>query len=348
MRFLPPTWSRNDTTAPGVFELGRAQRNRVSTPEDFLAAERERSDLLGARTEILFHQLYDWIAATLAAAFPVCLEISGEDRRILAAIAQQAQLDLADTDDHSVEAAADQIVWRNAARAAALVLFDQLAGELAGLDRQSDVDTSVRWTDSEWVDRVVTDRRFNSSRFSRASSLVGEEVPLALRVAAKAVTEWERFQAPGEHLRYRGVSLFLLANRGSNQLQALKAESATIAYLEGELAGQNDRFLIFKPDVMIMAVGSRLYFDDSHNDGVVTVAAGDAEAIAPRPYRFSVNVHSAKPVTVRHEHQSGPVSTLSFTSSDDQATVALPRSEVQPLSDDSFLLQADVQHQLPR
>ncbi len=342
MKFPPFLSGRTETDPPGVFELKHTLLNRVRvlSMEAFQSAERERQEQLGARTEILFHQLYDWIATQLALEFYVPLQLDDNDATVLSRIASNAKVELVSQDDRSAEVAADQIVWRNAARATALVLFDRLGGYIEELGSQSEADPSIRWSDTEWVDGVLTDSRFNPERFTRASGLVKDEIPKALRVAARAVTEWERFQAPGEYLRYRGVSLFVLGDEGSNKFQAVKTEAPTIAFLEGEPTSTTDDSWVFSPGVMIMAVASPLYYELKSGEKVITVAAGDGDAVAPTPLRVSLTIKGARPTTSSSQRQSRQVQAMSFAASADGASVAFPRDEVKQLTSSTFLLQS--------
>jgi hypothetical protein len=344
MRFLTKLLGRIDAATPGVYELGRRERRRVSSLDDFDATAADRNDLLGARTEILFHKLYDAVAHELATVFDVPLEPSEEDCQILSAIAVTAGVSLDDAKMEVDESEVDEIVWRNAARTATLTLFDYLINSIDALRADGDHEPLISLSDVEWVERVVADDRFSQERFAQSSGLVDDEATLALSTAACAITEWERFRTPGEHVRYRGANLFILVDEGAHKLHCVQTDSPTIAYMEAELKQEEDQYFVFAADdSALMPVGSQLYFDRVGEH--VRVACGDIEQIAPMDFGLSLTVRGALPTVREHEVAAWDhINVLSFRGPLAGATFAVPKDEVRVIAGNGFLLQGNLEH----
>jgi hypothetical protein len=326
--------------AAGVHELRRRDRGRILSIDDFEEAAPEQNALLEARTEILLHKLYDVVARSIARGFTHLAEPDGDERLALEHLAELVGRTLIDEDGEPTAEEVDEVVWRNAARACTLTLFDHLANSVATLAEEPGAEAFATLGAKEWVRRVLNDPLFNDKTFRRISGLVGDEVEWGLQVAAEAITEWEYFRTPGKELRYNSNALFVIANAEAHELQCVLTDTPTLAFLATDnfLFEDDDTYVFAANDSTVMPVTDSLYLQDfaSH----ITVTSGDFDQITPKEFGVSLILQNAKP-TITQGH--GRSTVLTFDALTDDAVVTILKAGVRRLPGHGFLLESNLE-----
>src|ERR1035437_3131202 len=124
-------WAMSAPAGPGVYRRARLRGPSVIPLDELDSAAAALNDMLRGRTEILFHKFYDVVALRLAAVLGALTEPDPDDLKRLARLAESMGLQLTADDTRASDPEVDQIVWRDAARASTLTLFDFIAAALA-------------------------------------------------------------------------------------------------------------------------------------------------------------------------------------------------------------------------
>ncbi len=344
MRFLPLIGAQTNQSKPGVYEFRKRYRRRVLSLQDLAPALASQNELDEARSEILFHKLYEVVALEVARQFSVPLEISEDDDRILREIASMAQVSLNDEKFNVSEDDVDRIVWRNAARTSCMTLFDHVANAVENRREQSQSAVPMTISADDWPQRVMSDTWFDRELFSRSSGLFEDEIEIALTCAARAIIEWHLFKAPGMKFRYQGIDLFIIADESGQELHFAEIQSPTVAYMEAEMKREDDGFYYFAAeDGFIMPIGSPLYLEE--NAGIVTISSGNGEFVAPRVFSLSFRMIGAAPsIGKRGSDISEPLLVLTFSGTGVESFFAVPKGELEEIGEGSYLLQTNVKH----
>ncbi len=331
--------SRSVPAGPGVYRLAWLGGPSVIPLDELDAAAAARDDMLRGRTEILFHQLYDVVALRLAAEFGRLTEPDSDDVARLARLAESMGLQLDDNEPVARDPVVDRIVWRNAARATTLTLFDFLEAALAD-DAQSahGRDPQVEVKAADWAYAAAAHARFDRDYFIRISGLVGQEVDRGLEIAAHAATEWSVFAAPGAQLLYGERRTVVLAQPEMELLECVWTDSPTIAYLETTAAAafREDNLVVPAAESVVQAISMPLFWRPEEEG--ITVAAGDGSRVVPSQCSLKLRFDGA--------HVRSTDDSLAFEADRPGATVAIPAADVLPLGADRFLLKAHVEHPL--
>lgn len=327
-------WTSATLATPGVYRRALIRGPRIVDAQHVSSTEAHLDQMLRGRTEILFHQLYDAVALRFAAEFRDLAEPDAEDLRLLARLAESVDLKLTSEEERASDLEVDQIVWRDAARASTLTLFDFIAAALTENHELAIRDAHVSVSADKWASLVAEHPRFDRSYFSRISGLVGDEVDQGLEIAARAAIEWEVFSVPGAQLLYGDHRIVVIALPDAQQLECVLTDAPTVALLTTSGAAIFDEnCLVFPADHSVVQAISMPLFWLQDNDGIV-VATGDGERMLPTQCALRLRLDGAR---VQGDDES-----LAFTAEQAGGTVAIQAAAVQRLgAADTFLLKGD-------